>query len=244
MHDPITQAFIIRYPWWRMQKSLLKNKGMERYHAPFITVWHLDPCKGGGDDSCGWSYPRLTKKQIERLKSAAWWEAKYPHFLCCESKEWDGTITEAEALYRGLILLVCRVLSIRFSWAQVSKMAAEAIHVRTAGEVGDTFCFVPGYHTNSEKDTHPWREDHFTGILCGVARNVLDAKRHWWQHPRWHVHHWRLQIHPWQTFKRRFIDRCSKCGGHFRRGEPAIGNWSGTQIWHDRCDDSKVPIKY
>lgn len=216
---------------------------MERYHSPFITIWHHDPERGGSDNSCGYSYPRLTKEQIKTLKNASWWEAKYHHFLCCDSKEWEGTYTEAEALYRGLILLVCRVLRIRFSWDQVSRMAAESTHVRDGGKAGDMFCFVPGYHTNNTNDTAERREDHFHSILCGVARNILHDKRPWWQHPRWHVHHWRLQIHPWQTFKRRFIDRCDKCGGHFKRGESAIGDWAGTRIWHDRCDDLAKPIK-
>jgi len=30
-----------------------------------ITIWHHDPCKDGTDDSCGWSRPKLTKKEKE-----------------------------------------------------------------------------------------------------------------------------------------------------------------------------------
>jgi len=105
-----------------------------------------------------------------------------------------------------MILLVCRVLEIRFSWDQASRMASESIHIRTGGKAGDCFCFVPGYHTNSKEDAEKYREDHFCGILYGIARNILAEKRPWYKHPRWHIHHWRLQIHPWQSFKRRFLD--------------------------------------
>lgn len=53
---------------------------------------------------------------------------------------------------------------------------------------------------------------------------------------RWHVWHWRLQIHPWEKFKRWAFARCSKCGGRFKWGESACGNWSGTEMWHTRHD--------
>lgn len=41
MHDPMTVAF---YFW-------------------SITIWHVDPEKDGIDDSCGWVFPHLTKKE-------------------------------------------------------------------------------------------------------------------------------------------------------------------------------------
>ena len=46
MHDPMTVAFDIKYPWWR--KSSLFPKG---YHSSFITIWHVDPDIRGDDDS-------------------------------------------------------------------------------------------------------------------------------------------------------------------------------------------------
>lgn len=30
-----------------------------------ITIWHHDPCKDGTDDSCGWSKPKLTKRELK-----------------------------------------------------------------------------------------------------------------------------------------------------------------------------------
>lgn len=30
-----------------------------------ITIWHHDPCTDNTDDSCGWSRPKLTKKEQE-----------------------------------------------------------------------------------------------------------------------------------------------------------------------------------
>jgi hypothetical protein len=46
-----------------------------------------------------------------------------------------------------------------------------------------------------------------------------------WQ---WHVHHWRLQLHPWQNFRRWALTRCEWCHGTSRKGD--LVNHS--QEWH------------
>jgi hypothetical protein len=57
-----------------------------------------------------------------------------------------------------------------------------------------------------------------------------------WQHPRFHVWHYKLQIHPWQDFKRWAFSRCAVCGGRFKWAESVIGSWEGTKIWHMDCE--------
>jgi hypothetical protein len=37
-----------------------------------------------------------------------------------------------------------------------------------------------------------------------------------WQ---WHVHHWKIQIHPLQQFRRWALTRCEWCGGRSRKGD-------------------------
>ena len=37
---------------------------------------------------------------------------------------------------------------------------------------------------------------------------------------RWHVHHWKIQLHPAQTLRRRLLTRCAWCGGRDRAGDP------------------------
>lgn len=53
------------------------------------------------------------------------------------------------------------------------------------------------------------------------------SRTHWWQvHPRWHVWHWRIQIHPYMWARRWLLTRCCKCGGRFAYGEsPVTGSW-------------------
>lgn len=255
MYDPLTLAFEIKYPWrknkpwpegkrrWEeLSESEQRNRSSfwkEGYRNTFVAVWHKDP-EHGSDDSCGYSRVRLTKEQVERLRNAAWSEGRNPHFLICPEKEWFGNVAEVESLFRGMVLLVCRVLDIKMSFDEISRYAAERVHFVDIGKSGNCFCFVPGYHTNSKKDSADDRQDHFCTMLCGVASGLLTLQRPWYRKPKWHVWHWRLQVHPWQTFYRWAFERCSKCGGRFAWGtSDVIGDWNGTRIWHGKCDDSK-----
>lgn len=265
MHDPNILAFDIRYPWREYKKwpkahlkrisrnwhrkdcwdnmepheqehrSSLWPKG---YRNSFISIWHKDPERDGSDDSCGWSFPKLTGKQMESLWNAAWSESKYPHFLVMNGKEWEGTYTEAVSLYAGMILMVVQVLRLKVSLDRIQRMAISRIHNPDCCPTVNVFCYQPGYHTNNKNDNERDRQEHFYGILCGIARSLLSDLRPGWKHPRWHFWHWRFQVHPWQSFYRWAFERCHKCGKGFRWNEPVIGDWNGTKIWHDCCDSS------
>lgn len=272
MHDPMTVAHEIKFPWysdrpwpkkyrrdpsaWGRKQGWKKMTPVERSHRSemcpegyrntFITIWHVDPEKDGSDDSCGYGYVRLTKMQIEKLRNACWHEAHNPHFLCCSKKEWDGTYAEAESLHRGLVLLVCRALRIRITFDEASKYAAESTHIIDCGKTGNEFCFLPGYHSNSEKDRESDREDQFLQLLCGVARNIITDRRPWWKHPKWHFWHWKIQVHALTHFKRWAFSRCSKCGKGFSWGyAPVTNSWNGTgpkwfrsekDVFHSDCN--------
>jgi len=273
----MTVAHEIKYPWWRnkpwpkkfqhrgegqftwkhsMKEADRKGRDphwQEGYRDTFITIWHVDPEKDGSDDSCGWSWPKVSKKQRERLRNAAWSEGYNPHFLQCRERSWTGTVVEAESLYLGMVLLVARVLRLKFRFDELQRYAAEAIHIGSGcGKAGDVFCFLPGYHTNSQKDSKEYRQEHFTGILCGIARGLLDMKRPWWKHPKWHFWHWKFQCHPLQMFKRWVFSRCSTCGNRFRYGESVVTNsWHSTgprwfvserDVHCEKCSGAKASI--
>lgn len=267
----MTVAFEIRKPWfkykpwpkkfrdtsdrqfaWRRMSDQEKN-GRDSfwengYRETLATIWHVDPERDGTDDSCGYSYVKLTKKQIAVLRNAAWSEGRHPHFLCCAGKHWDRGFTEAESLTRGLAFLVCRVLRIKITFEEVAKYASEATHLVDCCGFGGNFCFLPGYHTNSMKDTAEARQDHFHGIVCGVARNILTNRRPWYRHPKWHFWHWRLQIPAIQDLKRWLFSRCAGCGKRFKFGySPVTHQWNGTGprwfrreagVYHDQCADA------
>lgn len=64
-----------------------------------------------------------------------------------------------------------------------------------------------------------------------------------WQ---WHVHHWKLQVHPLQHFRRWALTRCEWCGGRSRKGDMVNHSkqwdperspwWKGERgLFHEDC---------
>lgn len=167
-------------------------------HDPYILIarvgrlllWHRD--KEGCDGACGWSSPNLTKRQLRVLKGMAWSEAHQPLFQVNYCKRLDAA-AEAESLMRGLIVLICNALDVNVSMDQISRWALELVH-HPADNFRSSLAFIPGYHSNREEDTPEAREYHAERLYYFVARAILKRKRKWWQHPRWHVWHWRVQL--------------------------------------------------
>ena len=81
-------------------------------------------------------------------------------------------------------------------------------------------------HYPDSREHLAWRPLHkaINAILSQPSRT------HWWQlHPRWHVHHWRIQVHPLQDLKRWLFSRCAGCGKRFAYGySPCTTQWHGT----------------
>jgi hypothetical protein len=243
MHDPMTMAFDIKYPWVKSRHA--RKDGSEFvYRESFITIWHNDPERDGSDDSCGYTIPKLTKRQLERLKNVAWSEARNPYFLRYAAKTSPRhNRAEIEALYRGLILLVADALDIPCTFEQASRQAATTIHHPDCTDRGGVFCYLDGYHNNfpetepgSESDRRH-REQHFVSVMAGIARWMLRDQRPAYRHPRWHVHHWRVQIHPWLKVRRWLLARCGQCGKRFGWNEsPITYSWSGKgPCFHEGC---------
>jgi hypothetical protein len=73
-----------------------------------------------------------------------------------------------------------------------------------------------------------------SGEVCKHTRRVFDESTRTWKHrkvSRWkiHVHHWRIQVHLAQEFRRWALTRCSWCGGRSRSSDPVnvSHQWDG-----------------
>lgn len=73
----------------------------------------------------------------------------------------------------------------------------------------------PGGHDSGEVCKH-WRRGPNNEIV------ILHA----W---KWHVHHWRIQLHPLLHLRRTLLTRCTWCGGRQRKGDPVnvSHSWDG-----------------
>ena len=182
MKDPYTLVAAIRTPWG----------------TPLIDVWHKDPGGFSNDDSCGWSWPRLTEQQWSRMRDLGFWEGRERHYLRYPGKAHLTDLGERQGLYLALVLTVARMLGINMRYDDAAKIAAEKAGRGGFDGLDTVFCWLPGYHTNRTEDLAEERADHFARICSGVAREILRRRRHWYRHPRWHMHHWRLTFHPWR----------------------------------------------
>jgi hypothetical protein len=89
------------------------------------------------------------------------------------------------------------------------------------------------------------KQDKINEFAYCIYGWVLRADRSWYRNPRWHIHHWCIQIHPWQTLRRYLFTRCAHCGKSFHYGEsPHCKQWdnpkpkifkSEVNVYHKEC---------
>jgi hypothetical protein len=93
------------------------------------------------------------------------------------------------------------------------------------------------------KDLHPYDLETILLVQWRNARKFYKARPRW-KHPRWHIHHWRLQIHPLQHLRRWLFTRCERCGKRFPYGyspmssgnyTPAKGFKGEQGLYHHDC---------
>lgn len=223
MHDPMTVAFDIKNPFVRGD-----------YKPSLITVWHVDPERDGSDDSCDWfggkrGMPEGVLADIRRVFA---FEGRDDG-----SMSWFGCDKYSPDLI-GVGLAMFRIAA-NNHFGHWSKAADKFLR----NNLFDILFFIDNScdSINSElrrADAASGRErqEILDRLAYVVYAWILRRNRPWWKHPRWHVWHWRIQFHPWQNLKRRWWDKCCRCGKRgFPPGEAAIGNWDGDQIWHAKC---------
>lgn len=91
---------------------------------------------------------------------------------------------------------------------------------------------------------HREPDGHDSLTICQTRTQRADGS---WKYGRgwvWHVHHWKIQIHPLQDLRRRLLTRCAECG---RKGRPDISHqWDGERgpwwrgergLYHMQCSE-------
>jgi hypothetical protein len=252
MHDPSTVAFELKYPW-RVHPHP-KNDWERGYREAWCTIWHEDPETDGTDDSCGWFIrPRHADKEIlEKIVK------RFEFDWDTEFGKKDGSNGDFGFDPPNPVGLFFKDgqprLSVQGVTIQLFWMAAFETfnHNRDKAErymrkhLFDILMFAENpvdslrdsitrkYEVRcNEPYTAREREERIRSMAGCVYTYILRDIRPWWKHPRWHVHHWRIQIRPLQSFKRWAFSKCCKCGKGFSWGYAPISNsWSGTgPLW-------------
>lgn len=238
MYDPMTQAFRIRLPW------------QDKY-ASFITIWHVDPEKPGTcnrrDDSCGWfdrgpgpyadsvAYVMKDKSFMHdvSLTLARKVRMPYPFYEgISEEQLYGNRLVAGDAL--ALCLMIATELELRRWWnGQNGKEGAcRNWRLKTFTKQRD----VAGVATRLALCSFD-NLSHVETPESAVRLIAAALNRHfkpWYKHPRWHVWHWKLQVHPLQQLRRVLFDRCAKCKKGFKWGYYPTST-GGDDLYHSEC---------
>lgn len=225
MHDPMSVAHEINWPW--------RNKFGNR--NPIITIWHVDPETDGSDDSCGWFSPPPSNEEKEKVIKLAkvQFDQIFSRTVALIQDKSYAYVCYDQDCY-GMIYWSWRALKAmgKNGWQYGKRLSTE--------ELNEIYCLAtnPVDNFQNHKITNVQQfEDTFLLIWRAFRR----FNRKWYQHPRWHIWHWKIQIIPLRNFKRRYWDKCCKCGKRGFKG-PAYSDWNGTRTWCHKCEaDSHVP---
>lgn len=237
MYDPLTEAFSIRSPFVSQ-----RDLGGWAYREPILTIWHCDPENHGDDDSCGFCFVRISNEDHKWAEETAhkewafWFSPEYGSINLMNSGILEITAAAwKEARHRADVKDYHKPLS---AWEM-----SEIFHLCT--NAGDNFGHLVA---GAKKD-----EEGFARLLQLTLRLYLTRRRKWWQHPKFHIHHWRFQLHPMQRFNRWMFSRCAGCGGRFSWGYAPMSGWGGEGpqflkgekgVYHHECfDGNKKPCQ-
>lgn len=238
MHDPMTIAFEIKRPWPAPRNQAL---GGYRYWPPVITVWHVDPEVGGDDDSCGFSFPRLTAADL------AWAKGTAPG-LWRECFAWGDLGLSRASTLELVTSLWCQVR--RYTKPAKKGYIWKPLPRRELNEIMQ-LCVSAVDNLHSAAARARESAEGMETLLVLLVRIQRRLFRPWYHHPKWHVRHWRFQVNPLQALKRYLFSKCCVCGKHFPWGYSPISGWHGDGprwfrsergVWHHRCDQS-LPAK-
>src|ERR1051326_901645 len=236
MHDPKTVAFEIYGPRallhkWRRDRAVRYDDKDPRFSwlSPMVTIWQNDPERGGSDDSCGWSHPPVPpelREKAEKIAASEWTYmfGQFPYRYQAASA--------FEVLFALWSILAWRLFKRRhLSTREIEEIAS------LASNPVDNLRYVIFDASRSAENAKR------LGSL--ILRCYMRLHRPWYRHPKWHVHHWSIQIHSLQAFKRWSFSRCAGCGKRFRwRYSPTSTSWHGTgplwfrreqNVYHSEC---------
>lgn len=259
MHDPMRVAFEIKWPWYWM-----------KYRPNLVTIWHVDPERDGSDNSCGWFMRpgHGNKETLEKIVKA--FEFDWDRVFVSDSKRsyLCGLFApngephfSVHGIALNLFFIAAGVVfnsnghtmwrkARRFVNKHLVEILLFAENTTDSLYDGITRKFEVGCGEKYTKESRDARIRQMAGCIYAW---ILRANRPWYRHPRWHVHHWKIQVHPLQSFKRWAFSRCAECGKGFRWGEsPVSFGWGGTgplwfrsekHIHHSNCAGSAMVKK-
>lgn len=276
MHDPMTQAFKICFPWWTYRpwpRGVKKWEDMtprqrrrrdkhwkEGYRESWLTIWHVDPCKmpGAGDDSCGWfmrSY-HGDKDVLEKIvkRFADDWDRVFvsedtgKRYECGYFLPSGKTYLSVIGITLNLFFLAAAehfesmgLKNARWGvarrWMQKHLFDIMLFTENPTDSLHDAFVMKWGGENK--------REERIRTTASCIYGWILRETRPWYRHPRWHIHHWKIDWHFGHRLLRWWKRRCKRCGGRISvkdNGVVADGWGVNTSLTCGKCSGISGPV--
>ena len=257
MHDPMTVAFEFRYPWRAHRHP--RNEFERGYREAWCTIWHVDPCRDGTDDSCGlfmrarhgdkatlekivkefdFNWDRVFQSDSGRCYPSGLFHVDGEPYLSTHGITLNLFFSAAHIAFghdrdRAMLYLNRHLAEILiFAENPVDSLHDGIVRKFQAG-CGEAY------------DSKA-RAERIRDMAVCIYGYILRDTRPWWRHPRFHFWHWKVNIHCLQNFKRWAFSRCSRCGRGFRWGYAPCSGWTGggpswfkgeKGVWHSDCSD-------
>lgn len=178
MHDPMTVAHEIYLG--------SKEKKNGRYRTPFITIWHVDPEKDGTDDSCGWfkRERHLDKTKLEEIRKEFLFNHKHNYWFDKNGYRQFST--------SGVVLNMYSAASwIHFdrNRNKQDRFMRKHLHNILRFAENPTDCIGDSI---TRKFGNEITEEEMRRLAGIVYADLVRKQMKWWQHPRWHIHHWKI----------------------------------------------------
>ena len=149
------------------------------FGSKFVTVWHVDPETDGSDDSCGYSRPRVSHA-FDKLKK----EAEFEHQFFFGDKYPTSNLNRASCY--EVIFGIWEIIRWRFYRKGVT--ASELVEIASLAS-------NPNDNLRHIVDRARHDQEEFVRLWACIYRAQARHHRKWYQHPKWHVRHWKVQIH-------------------------------------------------
>jgi len=212
-------------------------------------VWHIDPERPGTgnrtDDSCGWfdrtpgeyawAVAELTDDTAfmhdVRLILARQEPMPYPFYEGISDRHMTGMrLPAGEAV--ALVAMVASELERLRWWRGPDGQAGahQSVFRRTFTRKRDVLALAFDLALNpTDNLSRPHKPD---GVVRTVAAALNRRFRPWWKHPRWHVHHWQINVSLFRNL-RRMVQPCATCGKPLGFGY--CPHSSGGKHHHSEC---------
>lgn len=206
------------------------------YRPSLLSIWHHDPETDGTDDSCGWFIRARHADQgvLKMIQKEFDFNFEHNYWFDKEGNQIFSTIGTLMMMYEAAAW-------IHFKYNRKKKDAFMRKHCAAIIHFAENPIDCGGDDITGKfyKSTGSslLSKDRFSGLAAMVYTDILRKERKWYRHPKWHIHHWHFQIHPWQDFRRRYFLKCCICGKRGFKKAP-LSDWAGSKRWHQECDRS------